>query len=116
MMRVVAFVVALAVVASGSGIPMCASLLAHAAEPCAMHEHTRGHGATSMAGHTDDACHTDAAPSCAGGGTCAAGGTAVALQGTSILPTSGPTRTIPPAIERQYSSFVSTPLPHPPQI
>jgi hypothetical protein len=100
---------------------MCVSLLARAAEPCAMHQHQRGghdaHGAQVAPAHDmDGACHSGAGViGCATGGSCPTGGNAAPLAAAAILPTSGPTRLVTPAIEEAHVSFLSPPLPPPPQ-
>jgi len=117
----VAALAILAVATSGSGLPMCLSLLARAAEPCAMHQHEPGghhpHGARVAPAHgMDDACHTgDGDIGCATGGSCPTGGTAAPFAAAAVLPTSDPTRLVIPTIQRAHLSFLSPPLPPPPQ-
>jgi hypothetical protein len=80
--RFLAFAAALAVAAQGGGVPMCASLLAETAAPCAMHTHAAppAHDtyvamlSAAPSGH--GACHSDDANlGCATGGACPSGGT-----------------------------------------
>src|SRR5881296_3491400 len=92
--RTLAAAVALAAAAQGGGVPMCASLLAEAAAPCAMHmaavhsthDVTVATVVAVPAGH--GACHVDAASlGCAAGGTCPTGGTAApAWSNVPIVP------------------------------
>jgi hypothetical protein len=122
MARAVALILAVTVAASGSGLPMCVSLLARAAEPCAMHQHQRGghdaHGAQVTPAHDmDDACHSgDGDIGCATGGSCPTGGTAGPLVAEAVLATFGPAPAVTPAIEQAYLSFLSPPLSPPPQV
>ena len=83
LVRTIAAAVALVAAVQGSGVPMCASLLAEAATPCAMHSTSVEHAhdpATAIlvavpAGH--GTCHVDAgALGCAAGGACPTGGIA----------------------------------------
>jgi len=116
--RSAALAAALAVVLSGSGLPMCVSLLARAAEPCPMHQHQRGGpGAEIVAGHDmDGGCHSDAGDvGCATGGTCPTGGAAAPVAAEAVLATSRPTRAVTPELDQAHLSFVSPPLPPPPQ-
>ena len=118
--RSLAALTILTVAASGSGLPMCVSLLARAAQPCAMHQHERGghvHGAQVAPGHDmDGACHSgDSAFGCATGGSCPTGGTAAPLVAEAVPSTSGPTHTATPPMARAHHSFLSPPAPPPPQ-
>jgi hypothetical protein len=107
----------LTVAASGSGIPMCVSLLARAAEPCAMHQHKSGHGAAVIAGHdVGDACHNDAEPGCVSGGTCPAGGSAASLAAQPVLSAPAFAADAAFTIDPTPHSFFSAPLPPPPQV
>jgi len=103
----------------GSGLPMCVSLLARAAEPCAMHQHDQnGHTAHSVqvvAGDAD-ACHSgDGTTGCATDGTCPTGGTAApAARAGLSAPRLAPNKT--PLSDPTYLSFLSPPLSPPPQV
>jgi len=122
-MRLLALGTALTVALSGSGLPMCASLLAQAAEPCAMHEHASGHAGHGplapqvVAGHAaDDACHgRDGDLGCATGGTCPAGGVAAPFAAAPLVTTGGLAPDVPPSPDATYHSFLSPPAPPPPQ-
>jgi len=115
--RTLAALAILTVAASGSGLPMCVSLLARAAEPCPMHQHGDGSQATQIvAEHTmGDACHSDGDVGCATGGSCPTGGNATAIASEPVLATSGATVGVTPLIERAHLTFLSPPLPPPPQ-
>jgi hypothetical protein len=126
MTRAVALTLALTVAASGSGLPMCASLLAQVAEPCAMHEHASGHAGHGplapnppqvVAGHAaDDACHgRDGDLGCAAGGTCPAGGVAAPFATAPVVTRGGLAPDVTPAPDATYDSFLSPPAPPPPQ-
>lgn len=119
--RALAFVLALTVAASGSGLPMCANLLARAVEACTMHQHERGshdgHGGQVVPGHgMDDACHSgDGDVGCATGGSCSTGGAAAPRTAEAMLATSTPVHAVTPTIEAAHLSFLSAPPPPPPQ-
>lgn len=120
MSRTLAVAAILATAFSGSGLPMCISLVAHAAQPCAMREHASehaGHGPQVVAGHAqDDACHgQDGDLGCATGGSCPTGGTPAPLAAEAVLATSGPVYVVTPAVAGTHLSFLSPPLPPPPQ-
>lgn len=121
-MRCLAAVATLTVALAGSGVPMCASLIARATTPCAMHtDHPApaGHDhheairvAAVPPGH--DTCHEDAqSMGCATGGVCPGGGTG-ALHGTHVLGTLTPSHLIVFASAGVHESFVAQPLPPPP--
>ncbi|HEX4627198.1 MAG TPA: hypothetical protein VH137_00285, partial [Gemmatimonadales bacterium] len=83
-LRGVALTVALAVATAGNGLPMCLTVLAHLAAPCAMHTghqgdqapHHRSSAATLSAQPPSQACHPgDAGPGCTGS-ACPTGGPA----------------------------------------
>lgn len=118
-MRIIAAITILAATLTGSGLPMCVSLLARAAEPCVMHEHDQNaHTADAVrvaAGHADDACHSgDGNLGCATGGTCPTGGTAApAAHARLSAPRVALDKT--PMIYQAYPSFLSPPLSPPPQ-
>src|SRR5260370_23251012 len=112
---------ALAVAAEGGGVRMCASLLAEAAAPCAMHSagvHRAYHpGVASVvaasAGH--DGCHVDAAsPGCAAGGTCPTGGTAALVWINIPIPPRAASRTVAPGPSSAPVSYLAPPLAPPP--
>ena len=122
--RSVALAVALSIAATGSGLPMCLSLLAQAAAPCAMHSVSRGGAphehapqfAALVAQTAGHACHQDAAGlSCTAGSTCPTGGpaapvwagTPVALDGACRIGVLGPVAA--------FASYLAPPLSPPPQ-
>jgi hypothetical protein len=123
MARVVGLVLALTVAASGSGLPMCVSLLATAA-PCTMHQHERGshdaHGAQLVPGgghDMDGACHSgDGDIGCATGGTCPTGATAAPLAVRPVLSASGLGADAASTIDPAPHSFSSAPPPRPPRV
>ncbi len=87
-LRGIALVVAVSIAATGSGLPMCVSLLAQAAAPCDMHSghngathrHAAQHAAL-VAQATGQACHQDATGiGCAAGSTCPTGGPAAGVR------------------------------------
>src|SRR2546426_12528707 len=103
LVRTVAAAVALVAAVQGSGVPMCASLLAETAAPCSMHRpgthQMNDDGVATLvaapAGHA--ACHVDGASlGCAAGGTCPTGGTA------TPAPINGPI--LPRAASRMVAS------------
>ena len=122
LVRTLAAAAVLAVASQGGGVPMCVSLLAEAAAPCAMHlpgTHQMNHAgvatlAAAPAGHS--ACHADAASlGCAAGGTCPTGGTAtpapidlpIVPRAASRIVASGPSSAL--------ISYLAPPLAPPPQ-
>ncbi len=114
--RTLAALAILTVAASGSGLPMCVSLLARASAPCAMHEHQRGGGAQLVVGHAmSNACHDDADVGCASGGTCPTSGTAAPLAARPALSAPVLVHGAALPIDRTPHSFFSAPLPPPPQ-
>ncbi|MGH7672489.1 MAG: hypothetical protein ACREMC_06285 [Gemmatimonadales bacterium] len=118
--RLLALAAAVAFGLSGSGLPMCASLLAQTAQPCGMHQHAEhhaAHGPQIVPDHPgDDACHpADGAVGCAAGGTCPAGGTAAPLAARSLVTALGATRAAAPGRTSEHRSFLSPPTPPPPQ-
>ena len=122
LVRTLAAAVALAAAAQGGGVPMCVSLLAEAAAPCAMHmpgtHGTKDAGVATLvaapAGH--GACHVDAASlGCAAGGTCPTGGTAApAWLNIPIAPRVA-SRTVAPGQNSALISYLAPPLAPPPQ-
>ena len=120
MARIVALILAVVVAASGSGLPMCVTLLARAAEPCPMHEHSQGggthHAVQVVAGHPiGDPCHSDADLGCATGGNCPTGGTAAQLGAQPPLSSNRLARAEASVIDGALHSFLSPPAPPPPQ-
>ena len=102
--RTVALTAALAVVASGSGMPMCLTLLSQATATCDMHGHhpaDHGHalaGASLQAvGHGPaHSCHQDArAAACGAGQSCPAGGPAAAAEAALAVDSWEPVRALP---------------------
>lgn len=119
-MRNAAAITVVAAVLSGSGLPMCMSLLARAAEPCAMHQHElaghAAHGARVAASHAGDACHAgDGNTGCATGGACPTGGTAAPVAHAG-LGTPRVALGTTPVIDQTYPSFLAPPLSPPPQV
>ena len=122
LVRTVAAAVALVAAVQGSGVPMCASLLAEAATPCAMHstsmEHAHDPAAAILvavpAGH--GACHVDAASlGCAAGGTCPTGGTATPARiNVPIVPRAA-SRIVAAGQSSALISYLAPPLAPPPQ-
>jgi hypothetical protein len=120
--RVFAAVAALAVATQGGGVPMCVSLLAEAAAPCAMHMpsthqmHDVG-VATLVAAHPGHgACHVDAASlGCAAGGTCPTGGTAAPAWLNIPIASRVASRTVAPGQNSALISYLAPPLAPPPQ-
>jgi len=127
LVRSLASAAALAVAAQGGGVPMCVSLIAEAATPCAMHRPAASpahdaHVATlsaatlSAAPSGHEACHADAANfGCAVGGTCPTGGAAVPAFAAPALTVASLGRAPALAVGRGHASFVAPPLPPPPQ-
>src|SRR5438093_13436957 len=120
--RVFAAVAALAVATQGGGVPMCVSLLAETAVPCAMHlpgMHGTHHasGATLVAAPAGQgACHVDAASlGCAAGGTCPTGGTAAPAWLNMPIAPRVASRTGAPGPSSALISFLAPPLAPPPQ-
>src|SRR5436309_9830649 len=122
LVRTVAATVALVAAVQGSGVPMCASLLAEATAPCAMHLpgiHGTHHasGATLVAAPAGQgACHVDAASlGCAAGGTCPTGGTAAPAWLNMPIAPRVASRTGAPGPSATLISFLAPPLAPPPQ-
>lgn len=121
-LRAVAAAAALTVATAGGGLPMCASLLAQTAAPCAMHTEHLGSAANTSSGPALSApsghatCHADASSAgCAAGGVCPAGGTAAPIADAAPLGLGGlALRTGLQAIAA-HRSFVAPPFPPPPQ-
>ena len=122
LVRFLASAAALAVAAQGGGVPMCASLLAEAAAPCAMHSpgvHRAHHpgGATlvtASAGH--GACHVDAAsPGCADGGTCPSSGAAALVWSNFPIALRAASRVVAAGPSSPLLSYLAPPLAPPPQ-
>ncbi len=121
--RVFATVAALAVATQGGGVPMCVSLLAEAAAPCAMHmpgtHQMNDDGVATLAaapvGH--GACHVDGASlGCAAGGTCPTGGTATpAPINVPIVPRAA-SRIVASGPSSALISYLAPPLAPPPQV
>ena len=120
--RALAAAVACAAVAQAGGAPMCASLVAEAAAPCAMH--MRGMHETNDAGvatlvaapTAQGACHVDAASlGCAAGGSCPTGGTAApAWINIPIVPRAA-SRMVAQGPSSALMSYLAPPLAPPPQ-
>ena len=122
LVRTVAAAVALVAAVQGSGVPMCASLLAETAAPCSMHRpgthQMNDDGVATLvaapAGH--GACHVDAASlGCAASGSCPTGGTAApAWLNIPIAPRVA-SRTVAPGQSSALISYLAPPLAPPPQ-
>src|SRR5882724_1212657 len=87
-LRAIRLAVAVSVGTAGSGLPMCASLLAQAAAPCGMHSGHNGaathdhaaHLAALVAQGSGQACHQAASGlGCATGSTCPTGSPATTV-------------------------------------
>jgi hypothetical protein len=122
LVRTLAAAVILAVAAQGGGVPMCVSLLAEAAAPCAMHTHTApgahsAHVATlSAAPSGHEACHPDAADlGCATGGACQTGGTAAPAWVNVPLVLRAASRTAVSGPNSALISYLAPPPAPPPQ-
>lgn len=120
--RVFAAVAALAVATQGSGVPMCVSLLAEAAAPCAMHMpgthqmHDAGVATLVAAPAGHGACHVDAASlGCAGGGSCPTGGTAAPSWITVPIVPRAASRMVASGPSSALVSYLAPPLAPPPQ-
>src|SRR2546428_13285681 len=120
--RGVAGAVVLGPAVQGSGVPMCASLLAETAAPCAMHlpgtHGTKDAGVATLvaapAGH--GACHVDAASlGCAASGSCPTGGTAAPAWPNILSATRVASRTVAPGKRSVLISYLAPPLAPPPQ-
>jgi hypothetical protein len=120
--RVLAAVAVLAVASQGSGMPMCVSLLAEAAAPCAMHMpsthqmHDVGVATLVAAPAGHGACHVDAASlGCAAGGSCPTGGTAApSWINVPIVPRAA-SRMVASGPSSAPISYLAPPLAPPPQ-
>lgn len=122
-LRTVAAAAALAVAAAGGGLPMCASLVAHAAAPCPMHTEHAGspahHNAAAAVMHAapsgDASCHGDSqTPACATGGMCPTAGSAAPVL--AYAPRSGArTLAVGFPVGVRHTSFILPPLFPPPQ-
>jgi hypothetical protein len=96
---------------------MCVSLLARAAQPCAMHQHERGGAAQVMAGHeAGDTCHGEADLGCASGGTCPTSGTAAPLAAQPALLATALGRDATFTLDPTPHSFSAAPGTPPPQV
>jgi len=122
LVRALASAAALAVAAEGGGVPMCASLLAEAAVPCAMHgagvhrAHHPGVASVVAASAGHGACHVDAAsPGCAAGGTCPTSGTAALVWIHIPIAPRGVSRTVAAGPSSALISYLAPPLAPPPQ-
>ena len=122
LVRTVAAAVALVAAVQGSGVPMCASLLAEAATPCAMHSTSVEHAhdpATAIlvavpAGH--GTCHVDAgALGCAAGGACPTGGIAAPAWLNIPIGPRVASRTVAAGPSSALISYLAPPLAPPPQ-
>jgi len=122
LVRACAAALALTVTAQGGEVPMCVSLLAKAAAPCAMH--TRGAHSTydgsgasitaAPSGH--HACHADAASlSCAAGGSCPTGGTAAPVWTNVPIVSGAASRRVATGPSSAPISYLAPPLAPPPQ-
>jgi len=122
--RAVALAAIISVGSTGTGLPMCLSLLAQAAAPCEMHAAHPGSGthehatqfSALVAPAPEQACHSDAAGlGCIAGTTCPTAGAAtptltldpVALPAASRVGLAGP--------HSGFASFLAPPLSPPPQ-
>ncbi len=123
-LRGVAFAAALSVVSSGTGLPMCLSLLSQAAAPCPMHGQRQRDGAhhgvaqsiEAMSKGSVDMCHPDeTGPGCAIGGVCPTGGPAAmaAVQSADLRHDAARAAVFGPP--DSYVSYLAPPLPPPPQ-
>jgi len=122
LVRTLAAAVALGVTAQGGGLPMCVSLLAEAAVPCAMHAHraTDTHDVQVATLHaapsSHDGCHTDAASlGCAAGGVCPTGGPVAPVAVTSPVALRASIRVTPLGLASTFRSYFAPPLSPPPQ-
>jgi len=122
LVRALAAALAFAAAAQGGAVPMCVSLLAEAAAPCAMHmpgmHGTRHAGVATLAaapaGH--GACHVDAASlACAVGGSCPTGGTAAATWIDLPIVPQVASRRAAPGSTSALISYLAPPLAPPPQ-
>lgn len=123
--RTFALAALVAVVSSGTGLPMCVRVLAQAVQPCVMHTHQDGAGGGhknhhqslgSLAASDGQACHPgDHGVGCSAAGSCPSAGAGMAAQTTSALATLRPLRVAlqPPAAA--FASFCAPPLSPPPQ-
>lgn len=122
LVRALACAAALAVAAEGGGVPMCASLLAEAAAPCAMHSagvhrpHHPGVATVVAASAGHDSCHVDAAsPGCDAGGTCPSSGTAAPAWINIPIALRAASRTVAAGPGSALISYLAPPLAPPPQ-
>lgn len=120
LVRAIAAVLGLALTASGSGLPMCLSMLAQSRGPCDMHARHGTHGAAQLvqaeAMPPLGACHAgDQGAGCSTAGSCPSAGAAAIAHAEWALATRLPTRAAlqPPA--GAFASFRAPPLSPPPQ-
>ena len=122
--RAIAFAAALSISATGSGLPMCLSLLGQATAPCQMHARHHEEGTDHRAPQSGqvtshvsgEACHPDStAPACTTGGGCPTGGPAVGVSvqvAAFVLPAAAAALLAPAS---SYLSYSAPPLSPPPQ-
>jgi hypothetical protein len=122
LVRSLASAAALVVAAQGGGVPMCVSLIAAAAAPCAMHTHAAApaHDAQvatlSAAPSGHKACHADGATfGCATGGACPGGGTAAPVWANVPVAVGAASRADVPRPAFALISYLAPPLSPPPQ-
>jgi len=120
----VALAVMLSVVGTGTGLPMCVSLLAQAGTPCEMHPAHHGsrahqHAAPSaalVAQTPDQACHQDATGlGCAAGTACPTAGPATPTWAKVAIALRTASRFGAGERHAALTSYLAPPLAPPPQ-
>jgi len=121
--RGICLAAALAVVAAGTGLPMCLNLVQQAGQSCPMHgHHTHGAGtqgspqATVSPAPADQSCHPGQnGPGCAAGAACPTTGAAAPAWGAPPIVPIGPAAVSGWARPAEPYSFLAPPLFPPPQ-
>ncbi len=123
--RTIALLAALAIVASGGGMPMCLTLLSQAVAPCDMHGHHAANHGHAPAGPSVQlvgpgaahSCHQDArAAECGAGQSCPAGGPSAPAAGAPAVASWDAVRALPVGATAPPASYFAPPLSPPPQV
>lgn len=121
-LRSIGVAAALSVASGGTGLPMCATLIAEATAPCPMHSAHPGPApaagtpvATMAAASGGQACHQESGPGCQAGSACPTSGPAMPTLGLLRLVRTGASHTGLLGPVTEFTSFFAPPLAPPPQ-
>ena len=118
-----AAMLALVIIATGTGLPMCVSLFAQAARPCDMHSSGHGDSRSSHARHSatvvsqppGQGCHDDAGPVGCATTACPTAGAASTVAMIGSVSMQAPSRIGIVGKLSTFTSYSAPPLSPPPQ-